>query len=75
MQAFERFAKALCERFVCPFLAGNGSGRRGDGKVDTESIMTAEEVVERHFEVALTAATRGGVCFQYQEGLEGKGTR
>lgn len=51
MQAFERFAKALCERFVCPFLKpATGPEGGGDGKVDTESIMTAEEVVERHFE-------------------------
>ncbi|MEI2806835.1 MAG: hypothetical protein V9G18_13120 [Albidovulum sp.] len=51
MQAFERFARALCERFVCPFLKpATGPEGGGDGKVDTESIRTAEEVVERHFE-------------------------
>lgn len=50
MQAFERFAKALCERFVCPFLKpATGPEGGGDGKVDTETIKTSEEVVERHF--------------------------
>lgn len=51
MQAFERFARALCERFVCPFLKpSTGPEGGGDGKVDTETVRISEEVAERRFE-------------------------
>lgn len=51
MQAFERFARALCERFVCPFLKpATGPEGGGDGKVDTETVRISEEVAERRFE-------------------------
>lgn len=51
MQPFEHFARALCQRFVCPFLKpATGPEGGGDGKVDTETIAVSEEIRERYYE-------------------------
>jgi len=48
--AFEEFAKALCEKTICPnLLAQTGPVAGGDGKVDTQTFPVSEQLQLRWF--------------------------